>query len=204
MTKRIRLFARIAFLAALLRPGTTASAEPTAIPAHYAPYAFLIGEWNLTPEGGGPALGVTRFRWGPNRSYIWYSQSFLEGDEERPHFEGLLVWNGERKNVDMLLVADLDRGLVQERGTLAVLPDGTVVRAITATYAEGAAPMGGKPAGPAGATARFRQTFRRESDDRVSTRVLRENAGGWMATFPGSDRLVMTRRPESSGRREHG
>ena len=204
MTKRIRIFARVALLAALLPPGIAAAADPTAIPVHYVPYAFLVGEWNLAPEGGGPALGVTRFRWGPNRSYIWYSQSFFEGDAERSHFEGLLVWNGEHKNLDMLLVADLDRGLVQERGTLAALPDGTVVREITATYSEGVAPMGSKPAGPAGATARFRQTFRLEGDGRVSTRVFRENAVGWTATFPGSDRLVMTPRSKSPGRGGRG
>ena len=49
-------------------------------------------------------------------------------------------------------------------------------------------------ASPAGATARFRQTFQPDGPDRIKTRVLRETKDGWVATFPGSDRLVMTRR----------
>ena len=113
---------------------------------------------------------------------------------ERPHFEGLLVWNGVRHELDMLLSVDLDRGLVSESGTVGIEADGTVVREITAIYSEGAGPLGGKPAGAKGATGRFRQTFRRESADRIATRVLRASGKGWVATFPGSERLVMTRR----------
>ena len=44
----------------------------------YAPYAFLIGEWNV--ERRRKAEAVARFRWGRERSYIWYSVSLLEKD----------------------------------------------------------------------------------------------------------------------------
>jgi hypothetical protein len=54
--------------------------------------------------------------------------------------------------------------------------------------------MGMPAAGADGATARFRQTFQPDGPDRIKTRVLRETKDGWVATFPGSDRLVMTRR----------
>jgi hypothetical protein len=81
----------------------------------YAPYEFLIGEWNIAPDSGGPSVAVARFRWGPNHSYIWYAGSLLANGEERPHFEGLLVWNGVHRNLDMLLALDLESGLVSER-----------------------------------------------------------------------------------------
>jgi hypothetical protein len=161
----------------------------------YAPYAFLIGEWDVGPEGG-PPMGVMRLRWGPNQSYIWYSMSLLDGGKEEPHFEGLLMWNGVHRNLDMLIALDLSGGRGQEQGVVRVEDDGTVVRDITAYYSQGAgAPSTGAIAGPAGATARFRQTYRAEGPGRVVTTVMRETANGWIATFPGSDHLVMTRRP---------
>jgi len=193
MKKPARLSVGVILLTILFQARGAGAAEPAPVPRQYAPYAFLIGAWDVAPDGG-PPIGVARFRWGPNGAYIWYSQSLLEDGAERPHFEGVLVWNGVRRKLDMLLSVDLDRGLVAESGTLGIQPDGTLVREITAIYSEGAGAMGGKPAGPEGATARFRQTFRREAPDRIATRVLRASGKGWVATFPGSDRLVMTRR----------
>ena len=79
---------------------------------------------------------------------------------------------------------------------VSVAPDGTVVRDVTAYYSEGLRPIGQLPAGPRGATARFRQTFKAAGPDRVLTAVMREDGRRWVATFPGSDHLVMTRRPK--------
>lgn len=172
----------LAFLAIAFLAGATAPADP------YGPYSFLIGEWNVVAAGGGPALGIARLKWGPNRSYIWYSVSLFENGSERPHFEGLLVWNGVQKNLDMLLAMDLEHGLIQEKGVVVVEPDGTVVREITAAYSEGVRPASGA------ATARFRQTFKAAGPDRILTQALREGPHGWVATFPGSDQLAMTRR----------
>jgi len=183
-------------LALLLGTSAALPAEPS-ITGPYAPYAFLIGEWDVAPESGGPASLVMRFRWGPNRSYIWYAASLLAGGSERPHFEGLLLWNGVHKNLDMLLSLDLERGLIQEQGVVSVQSDGTILRDITAFYSEGAHAMGLGVVGPAGATARFRQTFKQVGPDRVLSSVLRESGSAWVATFPGSDHLAMTRREKA-------
>jgi hypothetical protein len=165
------------------------------MPGPYAPYAFLIGEWDVGPAGGPPAA-VARFRWGSAKTYIWYSGALLVGGKEQPTFEGLLVWNGMRQNLDMLLVLEPASGnLVQEQGTMRLEPDGTVVRDITVYYSQGNAlpPRWDKAAGPGGATAQFRQTFRRTGPDSLATSVFLKTAAGWVPSFPGSDNLVMTR-----------
>jgi len=160
----------------------------------YDPYAFLIGEWNVSAGGGAP-FAVARFTWGPHHSYIWHSLSMLGAAGEETHLEGLLVWNGVHQNLDMLFVMDeAHGGPIQERGTLSVGPDGALVRDITASYSPGAAPMGGAPAGAAGSTETFRETYRADGADRITSAALHQTAQGWQPTFPGSDGLVLTRR----------
>jgi hypothetical protein len=171
--------AEFVLAATLLVPAAAAAETPKGEP--YAPYAFLIGNWDFGPEAGGPAQGRTLFRWGPGKSYIWFATSLLVDGKEVPHFEGLLMWNGARKDLDMLVALNLDGSGAQEQGTLSIGSDGTAVREITSI-------------GPSGAKGRFRQTFTPAGPDRILTKILRESAGGWVATFPGSDRFVMTRR----------
>lgn len=180
---------------AVAAPATAAPGAAPSVTGPFAPYAFLVGEWNVSPAGA-PAMAVARFVWGPNQSYLWYSLALLENGEEQPHFEGLMVWNGARRDLDMLLILDLMGGRIQEQGPVSIRPDGTVVREITATYAEGERfpPRYDTPAGPQGATAHFRQTFRASGPDTVLTSATRETKEGWVATFPGSERLIMTRR----------
>lgn len=185
---------RRVLLAAMLMSGTVRAEIPARSP--YSPYAFLIGEWNVAAESGGPTVATALFRWGPKQSYIWYAGSLLVNGVEHPHFEGLLVWNGVRRNLDMLLSLDLEGGRIQEQGMVSIAPDGTVVRDVTAYYSEGLRPIGQPPAGSRGATARFRQTFKAAGPDRVLTAVMREDGHRWVATFPGSDHLVMIRRPK--------
>src|SRR3954470_7226544 len=161
----------------------------------FAPYEFLIGEWDLKATDDGPAVAIIRVKWGPNRSYIWYTSTLVFGGEEMPHLEGMLVWNGVHKNLDMLFCMDLKTGKVQEQGTMSAQPDGTIVRDITATYAAGSRGMGmPATAGPEGATAHFRETYQKISPDKIVTSAMRETKDGWVATFPGSDHLIMTRR----------
>lgn len=149
----------------------------------YDPYRFLIGTWDVASEGR-PAVAVAYFRWGPGESYIWHSMALLEGGEEKPHFEGMLVWNGARRDLDMLFVLDpLEGGGPQEAGRVSIDDDGTVVRHVTVT-------------GASGATAHFRQTYKAVGPDRVLTALLRETQDGWVPTFPASDHLVMTRRSQ--------
>ncbi len=185
------------------RPGehvhaSAAAASPhSAPPSPYAPYEQLIGEWDVAPEGGGPATAGAVFRWGPNHSYIWTAGTLVHDGVQEPHFEGMMMWNGVHRNLDALLVLDMRYGLAQEQGTYSIEPDGTIVREITAVFSEGVQPMGQEVAGPGGATSRFRQTFKSQGPDRFATAVLRQSGDGWVATFPGSDHLVMTRRSNS-------
>jgi hypothetical protein len=134
---------------------------------------------------------------GPNRSYIWYAVALLTDGREEPHLEGMLVWNGVHKNLDVLFVMDLKSGRVQEQGTMSVQADGSLVRNITAVYSPGVQAMTGN-VGSAGATARFRQTYKQIGPDEIQTSAMRETERGWVATFPGSDRLLMIRRSRNS------
>ncbi len=174
------------------------SAQEVAIPKVYEPYAFLIGEWDVSVEGRLPAA-VSRMLWGPMKTYIRYSGALLVNGKESPNFEGILVWNGVRRTLDMLLVLDLTtQQLVQEQGSISLQPDGSVVREITVYYAEGTLtpPDWTKTAGPAGATARFRHTFKQVSPGRIRASVLRQAEGHWVPSFPGGDNLIMVKRSE--------
>lgn len=159
-----------------------------------APYAGLIGTWDFTPEQGGAVVAVEEFRWGANQSYIAQTTSLVINGKTEPHFKGVMVWNGINRNVDYLFVVDMKYGLAQERGTYAVQADGSIVREVIATYAEGVRPVGLPIAGPAGASQQFRQTFKPLPDGRMATSLMRKTDSGWVPTFPGADRLVMTRR----------
>ena len=169
------------------------AASPASGSNPYAPYEFMIGEWAIQDEGAPPAA-VTRLKWGPNRSYIWISTALLIGGKEVPHYEGMLVWNGVRKNLDMLLTLDPVGGRVQEQGTVSIAADGTVVRAITAYYSSGARGPDGTIVGPAGLTVPFEQKFRLVSPGRIETSMMRRTATGWVPTFPGSDQVWMIKR----------
>ena len=156
----------------------------------------MIGTWDVTAPGGGPPIAVQRFSWGPGRSYIWYAGSFIAPDgKEEPHFEGMLVWNGVHKNLDMLLTMDLKAGRAQEQGTFKIAPDGTIVREITGVFSEGVTPIGEAQVGADGMSKHFRQTYKTDGADKLITSVMREtNDRNWVATFPGSERLIMVRK----------
>jgi hypothetical protein len=171
------------------------SADPSGSNKQYDAYAFLIGEWDVKASEDGPAAAVIRVRWGPNRSYIWYATTLLFGGHEEPHLEGMLVWNATQKNLDMLFSMDLKSGRVQEHGTMSVDADGVIVRDITAVYGAGANAIGRPPIGPEGATAHFRETYKKLGPDKILTSGMRKTESGWVETFPGSDHLIMIRRP---------
>jgi len=163
----------------------------------FAPYEFLIGEWDVKSEIDESPMAVQRVSWGPNGSYIWYTVALLSDGREEPHLEGMLVWNGVHKNLDMLFVMDLKSGRVQEQGTMSVEADGSLVRNITAVYSPGVQAMTGN-VGSAGAKARFRQTYKQIGPDKIQTSAMRETERGWVATFPGSDHFLMVRRSGNS------
>lgn len=185
-------------LLAMLSLGALGLTQEAPIPKVYQPYVFLIGEWEVGPAGG-PAAAMTRFLWGPKKTSIRYSGTLLVNGEEQPNFEGLLVWNGVHRNLDMLIVLDLSTGdLVQEQGSVSVQADGSVVRDITVFYSEGNAlpPDWKKAAGRDGASAHFRQSFKQIGPGRVRTSVFLESEQGWVPSFPGSDDLVMVKRSQ--------
>lgn len=172
------------------------SVQPQAKLSPYAPFVFLIGEWTASPAAGGAAMFVERFQWAGNRSYIQFSVATLAGEVEHQHFEGVLMWNGVNRNLDMLVMLDLNpTAEAQEQGQLIAQPDGSILREIVGVYSEGARLPDGRRAGPEGARFRFRQTFVPVDDTTVRTRVLRQDGEKWVATFPGSDDLVLKRRP---------
>ena len=89
---------------------------------------------------------------------------------------------------------DLKSGRAQEQGTFSIAADGTVVREVTGIFSEGVTPIGEPRVGAAGATGHFRETYKSENANTLITSVMRETKQGWVATFPGSERMVMTRR----------
>jgi hypothetical protein len=150
--------------------------------AVYAPYAFLIGEWDTAVPGAPPAFQQS-FSWRAQGTYVWFAVHLSgNGGGQRLHQEGMMTWNAASKNLDFLFVHEPgSRG--QERGVVRVEADGTVVRETTLTDGDGALGY-------------FRQTWRKTGPATAVTSLLRRNADGtWTANFPGSDKLVMTRRP---------
>ena len=94
----------------------------------------------------------------------------------------------------MLFAVDLQAGRSQEQGTISVTKGGELVRQITAVHSEGVPTSAGKAVGPEGVTREFRQTYKQVSADKIETSVMRKTDTGWVASFPGSDKWVMTRR----------
>lgn len=178
-------------LIAMLSGG--AAAAPV---ANLAPYEFIIGEWDIHEEGAPPAA-ISRAKWGPNGSSIWIEADLLMGGKQVPHYAGLLLWNGVRGDLDMLLNLDPVGGKVNERGRVWVDQDGVVIRDVIATYAPGVGGPDGKKVGPGGAEFVFQQKYKAVAPDKIETSMMRQTAGGWVATFPGSESILMTRRGAS-------
>ena len=176
---------------ALAAPATANHLEVT-IP-DFAPYAFLIGEWEIHEEGAPPAA-INRATWSGGGTSIRMETDIIVNGMQVPHYEGILVWNPIRRDFDMLLNLDPSGAKVQERGRVWAAADGMVTREIVASYAPGVAGPDGKRVGDKGAEFIFRQTFRKVSRDRIATSLMRKTDSGWVATFPGSEEVLMTRR----------
>jgi hypothetical protein len=174
MPIRMRHLVAVAAVAVLAAGPAAAALDP------YAVLEPLVGEWDVGPAGGPPAF-VERFTWGPNRGYLWMSVALLRGAEpEHLHFEGPIVWNASTRRFDYLFAVE-PGSLTQERGEFRIEADGSIVRDVVLTSANGT-------------TAVFRQTFRSFGDGRFESTLMRETAEGWLPTFPGSDSLAMVRR----------
>lgn len=179
------MFKKILIALALSAVGAApAIAQQTGSPAvaaatgPYAPYDWLIGDWQA--ESGLREL----ITYGTNRSYIRFQAFFPTKDEpQHLHFEGIALWNAKTKRLDYLFAVEPGSG-VQENGTYRVEADGTIVREVELIDAKGN-------------TGTFRQTFRRTGPDSAITTVMRQTATGWEPTFAGGDRIELTRRPGS-------
>jgi hypothetical protein len=155
---------------------------PTMIANPYGAYEFLIGDWYSKPSGGPDVTIHQNFKWGTNKSYIFYTTLTREGGKpEGVHFEGMLVWNGATKGLDYVIASEPGSG-TQEQGTLHIDPDGAVVREVTMITAAGKSQV-------------FRQRFWRTGADTAMTSLMRQTATGWEPNFPGSEQIAMSRRP---------
>ncbi len=144
----------------------------------YRPYQFLVGDW-ISQEGSSTLR--QSIRWGPQRAYMIYSTYMQQpGSPERLHFEGIMAWNGKTKKLDFLFAVE-PGSWIQERGTLQSEADGTIVREVELTSAEGT-------------VSQFRQTIRQVDATNAVTSLMTRKGDAWEPNFPGSDRIEMRRR----------
>jgi hypothetical protein len=178
------MFKHILMTAALGALGTAPAiaqqaSPPTAV-SPYAPYDWLIGDWYAQ---AGPGMIREQITYGPNRSYVKYSVFTAASAEaaQHLHFEGIALWNGKTKVLDYLFAVEPGSG-VQENGTIRAEADGSIVREVEFIDAKGG-------------VGTFRQSFVRTGPNSAITTLLRKTATGWVPTFPGSEKIELTRRP---------
>jgi hypothetical protein len=169
--------------AAAQQPGAPSEMRieaPKEIPNPYTAYDFLIGDWYSKPSGGPDLMIHQNFRWGPKKSYIFYTTSTSVGSApEEVHFEGMAVWNGRTKNLDYVITSEPGSG-AQEQGTIHSEGDGSITREVVLTK-------------PDGSTQQFRQRFWKTGADAAETSLMRKIKTGWEPNFPGSDHIPMSR-----------
>jgi hypothetical protein len=98
----------------------------------------------------------------------------------------MAVWNGKTKNLDYVVTSEPGSG-GQELGTIHAEADGSVVREVVLTRADGG-------------QAQFRQRFWQTADGKVMTSLMRKTDKGWEPNFPGSEKILMTRQPVTASR----
>jgi hypothetical protein len=148
----------------------------------YAPYEFLIGDW-YSKLAGQDMVIHQQFKWGPAKSYIVYATYLvLPGKPEQLHFEGMMVWDGKSKALDFLFALQPGSG-AQEKGTVTVQGDGSIVREAAMTA-------------PDGDLDHFRQTFRKSDDGKVITSMMKQTATGWKLDPPGE--IAMEKSPNGA------
>ena len=165
-------------LALVAAPAQPANAR--ALPGFdHSAYEWLLGDWF---SKNGETTIRQSLTLGPDKAFVTYATYLgAAGEKERVHFEGLMVWNGKSKAFDYLFALEPGTGS-QERGTVRAEPDGSIVREVELTNADGA-------------VSHFRQTFRKTGSQSAETSLMRKTAAGWEPNFPGSDRIVMVRKP---------
>jgi hypothetical protein len=171
----------LALVAAGSGVATAHAAPARSLPGFdHSAYEWLLGDW--FSENGGSTIRQS-MALDPNKAFVTYATYLgAPGEKERLHFEGLMVWNGSSKAFDYLFAVEPGSGS-QERGTVRAEPDGSIIREVELTGADGA-------------VSHFRQTFRRTGPQSAETSLVRKTAAGWEPNFPGSDRILMVRKPD--------
>jgi len=159
----------------------------SAVLSPYAPYSFLIGDWDVATAANARPFVRLKYHWAPNRAYIECGAYI--GDA--PHFEGMMMWNGVRHQLDVLLATDMKHGLAQESGTAAI-EGGAFVQNTLATYSAGVG-ADEHVAGVNGSTQRMREIMRPVDANHIALSFEVETSTGWKPVMPGADHLVMTR-----------
>ena len=88
-----------------------------------------------------------------------------------------MVWNGKSKKLDFLFAVQPGSG-DQEKGTVEVQADGSIVRTVELTGADADRDQ-------------LRQIFRKLRDGKVTTSVMEQTVQGWTMNPPGE--IVMDR-----------
>ena len=158
--------------------------QPARTDNPYAPYAFLIGDWDTVPKDTSMVAAIRQtLHWGPQNTYIGYSAYTRAPGEtqDRLHAEGVMTYNAQHKNLDFLFAHEPGT-FGEEQGTLHIEPDGSVVRESTEVEGDGS-------------LSHARQIFRPTGANTIVTSLLQQRPdGAWTPAFPGSDNLLMTRR----------
>ena len=168
-------------LAMVAAGSSLATAQPAparALPGFdHSAYEWLLGNW--FSKNGGMTIRQS-LALDPNKAFVTYATYLgAPGQKERLHFEGVMLWNGKSKAFDYLFAVEPGSGS-QERGTIRAEQDGSIVREVELTAADGA-------------VSQFRQTFRKTGPQSAETSLMRKTAAGWEPNFPGSDRILMVR-----------
>ena len=114
--------------------------------------------------------------------FSYASYLVLPGKPEQLHFTGMMVWNGKSKALDFLFSLQPGSG-AQEKGTVTVQSDGSILREIAMIA-------------PDGDLDRFRQIFRKLAGGKAATRMMEQTATGWKLDPPGE--IVMEKVPNGS------
>ena len=164
----------------------------------YAPLRFLIGTWESRYKG--ELAATQQFEFGIEDAAIYWSGDRYIGGQRRPSFEGIAILNSVTNEYEYLVSLGTAAGTagdtILEKGRFLPLEDGSIRREIFVFYPEGTKlpPTGQRLAGPGGYVREYRQWFSSIDENTIETKIVYLNEqGDWVPSFPGSERLVLTR-----------
>jgi hypothetical protein len=176
-------------------------------PDVYAPFLWLIGAWESQPidQDGLTIRGRMEFSWGERNLFMRYVGRRLVDGRCTPDFEGIMLWHGVNERIVLTGAYVSSPTLVMEQGTVEAVGPDTLRRQFEVVFAKGEPlPFGraGTFAPPGGTTMRFRQIWRRASEDRLHEEFAMLRDGKWLTPLPnpgGPDGFVWTRVASPNG-----